>query len=222
MSGYRRDVRPISGLQDLLSDAVIAVETRAPEVDESLLWPEEREAIGEVVPGRWWDWVMGRLCARRALEELGIEPAPILSGDKREPLWPGEAVGAITHTRGYAAAAVALAADVVAVGIDAEPDEPLPEGVLARVTGPEERDWVASASDLGVGHPDRLVFSAKESVYKAWYPRARRWLGFEDARVHVEPTTASFTVEILVDGPLSVVRGRYGSIDGVLLTAVEV
>ncbi len=217
---YRRHVGT-SAIQELLTAAVAAVETRDDEVDESLLWPEERAAIGQVVPGRWWDWVMGRRCARRAIAELGVDPRPVLTGERREPLWPAEVVGAITHTRGYAAAAVARATDVVAVGIDAEPDEPLPAGVLERVSHPDEREWVAAARDLGVAHPDRLLFSAKESVYKAWYPLARRWLGFEQARIHVEAGAGVFEAEILVDGPLSVVSGRYASVGGVLLTAVE-
>ncbi len=34
---------------------------------------------------------------------------------------------------------------------------------------------------------DRLLFSAKESVYKAWFPLTGRWLGFEEAAITINP-----------------------------------
>ena len=42
---------------------------------------------------------------------------------------------------------------------------------------------------------DRLTFSAKESVYKAWFPTYGKWLDFTDWRgscfiwIHIVPTT---------------------------------
>lgn len=214
----------MSGLHTLFSDAVVVVETRDPELDESRLWPEERAALGEVVDGRRWDWVMGRRCARRAIETLGLEPSPVLSGERREPLWPGGVVGAITHTAGYAAAAVARAGEVVALGIDAEPDEPLPQGVLRRVALEAEQEWIAAwkPGAATVGHIDRLLFSAKESIYKAWYPVAGTWLGFDDALVRVDIETSTFEAEILVDGPLRSLTGRFATHEGILTTAIEV
>ena len=205
----------------LFSPHVVLVDSRADAPDESLLWPEEREALGQVVPGRWWDWVTGRRCARLALTDLGVEPAPVLRGPKREPQWQPEVVGAITHTAGYAAAAVAHVGDVRSVGLDAEPDEPLPGGVLRRIAREEELAWV-DGTVAGVDNPDRLLFSVKESIYKAWFPLAGTWLGFEDARVEVDPSAGEFHAQILVDGPLSSVTGRYVSAEGIVVTAIEV
>ena len=56
---------------------------------------------------------------------------------------------------------------------------------MRRVLVEDERQWLAGAP-AGI-HWDRLIFSAKESVYKAWYPLARRWLGFEEAAVSIDP-----------------------------------
>jgi 4'-phosphopantetheinyl transferase EntD len=101
-------------------------------------------------------------------------------------------VGSITHCAGYRAAAVARADRVRAIGIDAEPDKPLPDGVLDRISLPGER---AMLYDLALGglaaagpRWDLLLFSAKESVYKAWFPLTGRWLGFEDAELTIYPT----------------------------------
>ena len=208
-------------VEKLFSSHVVLVDSRDDHADDSLLWPEERDAVGEVVPGRWWDWVTGRRCARLALTDLGVDPAPVLRGPKREPQWQPEVVGAITHTAGYAAAAVAKVGDLQSLGLDAEPDQPLPDGVLRRIAREDELGWVAG-SVAGVDNADRLLFSAKESIYKAWFPLAQRWLGFDDARVEVDPEARLFRAEILVDGPLSVVTGSYTSVGGIVVTAIEV
>ena len=212
----------MSGLQRLFSEAVVAVEIREQELDESRLWPDEREALGEVVDGRRWDWVMGRLCARSALERLGVEPIAVLSGEHGEPLWPEGIVGSITHSLGYAAVAVSQSSQVLSIGIDAEPDEPLPNRVLQRVALDSEQEWVVAGRSTGtVQHMDRLLFSVKESIYKAWYPVAGRWLGFNDVRVEVDVVTNTFEAEMLVEGPLRFVRGRFAAHDGIIKTAVE-
>ncbi|MGW5497553.1 hypothetical protein [Streptomyces olivaceoviridis] len=49
----------------------------------------------------------------------------------------------MTHYDGYRAVALARAVDVIAVGIDAEPNAPLPEGVLETVSLPAERAWIS-------------------------------------------------------------------------------
>jgi 4'-phosphopantetheinyl transferase EntD len=89
-------------------------------------------------------------------------------------------VGSLTHCRGWRAAAVARRTDLGGLGIAAEPARALPAGVLARLARPAERDRVAAR---GAAHPgvawDRLLFCAKEAVFKAWYPLVGQGLGFE-------------------------------------------
>jgi 4'-phosphopantetheinyl transferase EntD len=64
----------------------------------------------------------------------------------------------------------------MAIGIDAEPHEALPDSLMERICVPRER---VSVRQLPGGfHWDRLVFCAKESVYKAWFARMESWLDF--------------------------------------------
>jgi 4'-phosphopantetheinyl transferase EntD len=42
-------------------------------------------------------------------------------------------VGSITHTRGFCAAACARSDDYLSLGVDAEPDEPLPAEIIDEV-----------------------------------------------------------------------------------------
>jgi 4'-phosphopantetheinyl transferase EntD len=211
-------------IEMLLPAVVAVVEAAAGEVHDPML-PEEREALGAAVPSRRAEYAAGRSCARRALSALGQSPQPVLPGSHREPRWPDGFVGSITHCSGYCAAAVARADEIATIGIDAEVDEPLPHGILEQIAVPDELQWLRAGAADGVCW-DRLLFSAKESVFKAWFPLTRRWLAFEEARVSFAATTGTFDVQLLVDGPhvggIEVRRfsGRFHAGDGLLLTAI--
>jgi 4'-phosphopantetheinyl transferase EntD len=175
------------------AQAVIPVLTAAsvegdyPEAVEAGLFPEEREHIAHAVVKRRVEFAAVRRCARKALQELGYPPVPILPGEQREPRWPDGVVGSMTHCAGYCAAAVARSGEVSALGIDAEVHAALPEGVLDLISLESERALLAELTERvpGAVHWDRVLFSAKESVYKAWFPLTRRWLGFEQADIEL-------------------------------------
>lgn len=148
------------------------------------LHPAEEEAIQGVSVHRRQEFITGRACARTALALLGASPSPILPGVSREPLWPRVVTGSITHCKGYCCAAVARRANVAAMGIDAEPHLPLPDGVLARVANHFERTLVSNRSNaVGGVHWDRVLWCAKEALFKAWYPRVRIWLDYKEVEV---------------------------------------
>ena len=229
-------------LRQILPPEVTAVEAFGD--DQSVkLFPEEEEAIARAVDKRRREFATARACARAALAQLGEPPVPIPRGLRGEPKWPEGLTGSITHCDGYRAAAVTRLTDVAALGLDAEPDEELPGEVLDMIALDAERAMLAA---LGATEPsvrwDRLLFCAKESVYKAWFPLARRWLGFEDAHVtiagdggtfggprHVMADGSrggTFTAKLLVPGPrvaaasLTVLRGRWLAARGLIVTAV--
>jgi 4'-phosphopantetheinyl transferase EntD len=212
-------------IDELVPPGVTTVETDADLLDTQL-FPEEEEAVGNAVDKRRREFVTGRACARRALERLGVEPGPIASGERGEPLWPDGVVGSITHCRGYRACAVARADEVASVGIDAEVHEPLPHGVLEHVATPAERAALP-ANGSGV-HADRLLFSAKEAVYKAWFPLTGTWLDFEDVDLSIGLHDGTFHARLLVPGPevgesrLTGFSGRWRVEGDVVATAVAV
>jgi 4'-phosphopantetheinyl transferase EntD len=190
--------------------------------------PEEEPLIARSVAKRRNEFVTVRYCARLALDELGVPPAPILKGEKGEPCWPDGVVGSLTHCDGYRGAAVGRLDTVRSVGIDAEPHDVLPKGVLDAISLPAERAELA-ALPAGL-YWDRILFCAKEATYKAWFPVTRRWLGFEDAHIVFDidggGTAGGFESRVLIDGaalsgpPLSALRGRWCVRDGLVLTAI--
>ena len=189
---------------------------------DSLLF-EEEAALGRVVEGRRREFTTGRTCARRALAKLGFPASAIIPGPNREPIWPEGVVGSITHCAGYRAAAVARREDFYSLGIDAEPHDTLPKGVLRKVALAEELNWLRMMSDSDI-YWDRVLFSAKESVYKTWFPVARRWLGFHDALVHFDVPLGTFHATLLIEGPtvngerIQAVAGRFCIESGLVKT----
>lgn len=108
------------------------------DLPDAVLFPEEEVVISRVVDKRRREFRTVRLCARRALRELGLPSVAVLPGEHREPLWPPGVVGSMTHCTGCRAAAVAHSRDLVTVGIDAEPHEPLPPDVTDAIALDEE------------------------------------------------------------------------------------
>ncbi|OBH13241.1 4'-phosphopantetheinyl transferase [Mycobacterium sp. E1747] len=192
--------------------------------------PEEEPLIAKSVAKRRNEFITVRHCARVAMGELGLPPVPILKGEKGEPCWPDGVVGSLTHCTGYRGAVVGRTEAVRSVGIDAEPHDVLPGGVLNAISLPEERHEMA-ALPAGL-HWDRILFCAKEATYKAWFPLTKRWLGFEDAHIvfDLDPadggTAGVFVSKILIDGqaldgpPLTALRGRWSVERGLVLTAI--
>jgi 4'-phosphopantetheinyl transferase EntD len=213
-------------IEAILPSSVIAVEARN-DPSDVVLFAEEEAIVGASVEKRRREFTTVRACAREAFAQLQLPPSPLLNGERGEPLWPAGVVGSLTHCDGYRGCAIARASEIASIGIDAEPHAPLPEGVLSEIAGPEELSWLREHKrDLPGVHWDRLLFSAKESVYKAWFPLAKRWLGFEDALVTVDPSAETFFARLLVPGPLlqdqplSGFSGRWLVSDGLVLTAI--
>src|SRR5947209_2680042 len=189
---------------------------------------EEEPLIERSVAKRRNEFITVRYCARIALGQLGFPPVPILKGEKGEPCWPDGVVGSITHTTGYRGAVVGRADAVRSLGVDAEPHDVLPDGVLDAISLPAER--VELAALPARIHWDRVLFCAKEATYKAWFPLTKRWLGFEDAHIIFtlddSGSAGSFESTILIDGetlsgpPLRALNGRWSVNRELVLTAI--
>lgn len=225
-------------LPRLLPAGVSTAEAAGEELDGPLppLWPGEESGVGaRAVPARRAAYHWSRALARRAMAGIGHEPAAVPKGASREPLWPPDLVGSITHCERYCAAAVAPREEWASVGIDAEVAQLVAPGVVARIASAEEQQRLAGAAD-----PERAtvaLFSAKEAVYKVWFPLTGTWLGFHDAVVEFAddvardaggPCVGTFTARLLVPPPvvggreLATLEGRVAYHEGLVVTAIAV
>jgi 4'-phosphopantetheinyl transferase EntD len=182
--------------------------------------------LARAVPVRRAEFTTGRVCARRCLDRLGVGVGAVaIPPDPRgAPSWPAGVLGSITHCRGLRGAAVTRTTTHLALGVDCEPDGPLPAGTVNDIARPEERRWLRSAR-LRPVHVDRLLFSAKEAVYKSWYPLTGRWLDVHDVRI--EFGEHDFTAHVLIDlndraQLLRTIPGRWIAADGFVATATEI
>ncbi|MCM1973259.1 4'-phosphopantetheinyl transferase superfamily protein [Streptomyces sp. G1] len=216
-------------IEELLPDSVVTVAAYGEEdASPADLYPEEAAVVAQAVDKRRREFAAVRSCARRAMEKLGVPPQPLLPGERGAPRWPDGLTGSMTHCDGYCAAALVRAEDLASLGIDAEPDERLPGGVLPAVSLPGEAQRIDRlAGERPEIRWDRLLFSAKESVYKAWFPLTGKWLDFTEADIDLRPG-GTFTATLLVPGPLvrgrrlDVFEGRWTAGRGLVATAVTV
>jgi 4'-phosphopantetheinyl transferase EntD len=213
-------------IADLLPPTVAAAESFGPVPGAGQgpgqgLFPAEEALVRTADPRRRAEFTAGRACARAALAGLGLPAMPVLAGRAGEPRWPAGVTGSLTHCAGYRACAVARAADVAGLGIDAEPDTGLPAGLIGSVANGAERAWIArQAATARPVRWDRLVFSAKEAVGKLWYPLTGHWPGFGQISVFPDPA-GTFQARVAGSGPAPAgLTGRWLARDGLIVTAV--
>ncbi|MEO1331203.1 MAG: 4'-phosphopantetheinyl transferase superfamily protein [Pseudomonadota bacterium] len=204
-----------------LIPADVAAAAGAIEAWSDQLFPEEATEVDGAVESRRAAFRAGRAAARAALRALGRPPAPIPRAPERDPVWPAGLVGAITHSRTHSAALVAPADLYLGLGVDLEGAEPLKPQLRRKICRPEDRvDAPLQAIERG-----KLIFSAKEAVFKAYYPRVRRYLDFLDAVLEIDEASGAFRAEIVnPDSPplagLRAFEGRWCVVEGQVLTAL--
>jgi 4'-phosphopantetheinyl transferase EntD len=187
------------------------------------LYPEEELLMARAVPKRRREFALARTCARRALAGIGIESCPILSASNRAPMWPSGVVGSITHCDSYTAAAVSSNRELRSIGIDAEINQPLPDGTRDLIASRGEQAALEKLLDPRVCW-NRLLFSAKESIFKAWSPLSTGWLDFLQAEVTINPECQTFCAKLLIDSPATgqFLEGRFQLSGDHILTSVTI
>lgn len=159
--------------------------------------PAERALLtAQALPERVAEFARGRQAARAALTALGVPDAaafPVLREGVRGPRWPERVVGSISHSGAWAAAAAAWRRDYFGIGLDLERIRIARPQLVSRICLPEERDWLNGLPESQRSFGFALIFSAKESIYKALHPGTGVFLGYADALV--KPQSRAFSTE---------------------------
>jgi 4'-phosphopantetheinyl transferase EntD len=151
---------------------------------------------------------------RRLLRELIGSSDSILIGPSRAPLLPSGVVGSLAHDSTVAVAAVSRDPQLVALGVDVEPTDELPDEMARVILRDDEQ-----------GIDAHLAFTLKEAAYKAWSNLGGRMLEHHDVRLQLSGSESpdvdgqGFTATVVEDGirltgRWTCVAGRYLAILG--------
>ncbi len=165
------------------------------------LLPDEQRTIAGMSRHRLRQFSHGRACARTVLEALGHGGAAVPVGASRAPVWPAGIVGSISHTHDWAAAAAAPVSIAGGLGLDIEEDGPLPAELRKLVCTTEENRWLDLQPDPG--DLAKLIFCAKESLFKCLWPELRTFIDFQQVRLVIDSASGRFTAQTTTAEPWS-------------------
>ena len=158
---------------------------------------EERHVVG-AVPTRRREFAAGRAAARIALAQIGVDAPSIPAGPAREPVWPEGVVGSLSHDGDYCVAAVHWSSAVRAIGIDIAAAAPLDAALIDRIcTHGERRELARMSADVWACDPYKIVFSAKEAVYKCLFALSGSVFGFRAVHMRLDPARGRASVRAL-------------------------
>ena len=216
--------------QDVFSH-LIALEVSEEFRDELLKQGIALNVADGAVLKRQCEYLAGRFCANEGLNQLehklAIEIAnkEVATGKNREPLWPQGVLGAISHSSRFAMAIVAQDKGAyLGVGIDIE--EEMTEDLACDVSGQIMSEKEKRLNNKFDGFDNKsfvtLIFSAKESIFKALYPSVGEYFGFEACElIELDSIKQSLSFRLIQDLSTYWQAGRilnvsYLSMDNVL------
>ena len=164
----------------------------------SIIFPK---ALSKAVNKRQSEYLAGRYVAHYALSKLGIDVYDIPSRKDRSPTWPKGVSGSITHTNKKAICAVGYSNQCELLGLDCEFwIEPHTENGIKHLIINEKEQFVLSTLDWTNEQSLTLAFSAKESLFKALYPKVQKYFNFNDARItSISLEDNTFTIQLEKD-----------------------
>ncbi len=156
------------------------------------------ETVKKSVVKRRSEFLAGRYCSQKALAEINKHPRCIEIGKQREPIWPTGTMGAISHTTGLATAIVSDDPAVLGLGVDVEITvDPDTMDKIGKHILPLEHFALLNQEGLLAHEVFTLIFSVKESFYKAAYTRVQRYFDFSAVKVvHFDQEQQKITFRI--------------------------
>lgn len=139
---------------------------------------DERLFVSNAAPKRVREFSAGRRLARHVFRQFGEEAVAIPADADRLPVWPTGYSGSISHTTDRAAVAIGQSGHYAGIGLDIELELSLGRELVESVLTDDERERYPPES-----LDPTVLFSCKEAVYKAVYPRFREFLEFHDVEI---------------------------------------
>lgn len=207
-------------LKDLLPDGAHVIFSEPRHADAEL-HPREQEFLRtqHMQPVREREFRVGRALAREALAQIGVAGHALLPAETREPAWPPGVVGSISHCGNVCAVAVAESRHFAGLGIDLESIDRIDDSITGTVCTADERRQLDAMPASSRQRHLSLLFSAKESIFKALFPLTRQFLEFDD--VHLDVADDRFTARAVRRNveKVELLNGRYFAGPHLIVTA---
>ncbi|NQZ20700.1 MAG: 4'-phosphopantetheinyl transferase superfamily protein [Colwellia sp.] len=157
------------------------------------------DSIVKSVEKRQSEFLAGRMMARSALALLNDDKFTVDIGENRSPVWPNNIVGSISHSAEMALCIVSDKCACRYVGCDIEPfiTCTTQSEISNSIINSDEKTLIKN-SQLESGVAFTLIFSAKESLFKALYPYVKCYFDFRDAEVFdIDTHKNEFKIKII-------------------------
>ncbi|TPE49570.1 4'-phosphopantetheinyl transferase family protein [Amaricoccus solimangrovi] len=164
-----------------------------------------------------------RAAIAAARRRLGLPEGPVGREARGAPVWPAGQRGSLSHWAGISVCLLTRG-ESVDPGVDLEgfADAPTRGAIRQEALSPTEAGRL-DAARLPEGAGEALVFSAKESFFKAVYPRIGRRIGFDAAELHETPGEGRLALRVTRRLAAHLPAGRvlrleFRILDGAVLT----
>ena len=162
--------------------------SRVSDTEIASLSNREAAALAKVVDKRRREFATSRALAREGLERFfDVRGFDLLNADDRSPIWPRGIEGSISHSNTRAWVALVDAA-FGTIGIDGEGRDELKQDLWHLTLLDEEVAYLETLGASIRGRRALTLFSAKEALYKAQYPRSGSYMGYMALRVELGET----------------------------------
>ena len=170
-------------LASVFPNHIMTCDTVSDNIKDQYLHQKEIKLTLNMSAKRKQSFTSGRLCARKALNKLGIYNSPILMSDDKSPIWPDNTIGCISHTKEFCGACAAYKSDFTSVGLDIERVKDIPLSLKYQICTPSEINKLKKITPDEQQKHLSLIFSAKETFYKYQYIITHQWVDFTDVTI---------------------------------------
>lgn len=186
-------------------------------------------SLARAVPKRKAEFLAGRYCCKQALSRFNIHNFTVGIGQNRAPQWPVGIKGAISHNTHHAMVALTADASTLGIGIDIETvmsSKTMDNIKEAIIFGDEANHLnVADASPMVALS---LIFSFKESFFKAAYPSTGYYFDFDAVTIDtIDYEKCKFSLTVVQDlnpqiRPGMVFEGDFAFVDEQVISMIVV
>jgi len=137
---------------------------------------------------RYREFIAGRNIAKALMQEETTEDILIKHGSTFLPIWPELFKGSVSHKGKLCGAIISNCSDILSLGLDIEKYEAISEDIWPTYTDQEEIQR-NKFNDISESYLANILFSCKESAFKAFYQRGLTTVKLSDISIKLTPDT---------------------------------